>query len=258
MKLLDPIIKAQTVKSGPGFARLIEAQLKAYITSGNVESAIASMKVLKESGGATGRAQLYFKLGKLLERELESLKEKKNTAALTRMHKAYKTFLTTLAESKTGQSYESLQWAGEGLLTLDAYADAEKVLRRVLTEFTEKPEFLQQQGGRGKLFRTKLRLVSAALRGEGKFDEANVIMEDLLKQKPPYLETLFEEGMLLESKAAARKGSWSTALGYWEGLTKKMEHMRPRPASYYDAWYHVAWALYRKDSRPRRNKLCSA
>ena len=62
--------------------RLIEAQLKAFITSGNVEPAIASMKALEQSGGASGRAQLYFKLGKLLEKELESLKEKKNTAAL--------------------------------------------------------------------------------------------------------------------------------------------------------------------------------
>ena len=103
LALLDPVVKAQTVKSGPGFARLMEAQLKAYITSGKVEPAIASMKALEQSGGAAGRAQLYFKLGKLLEKELESLKQKKNTAALTRMHQAYKTFLTTLAESKTGQ-----------------------------------------------------------------------------------------------------------------------------------------------------------
>jgi tetratricopeptide (TPR) repeat protein len=245
LKLLDPIIKAQTVRSGPSFARLVEAQLKAYITSGNLDAAIASMKVLEQFDSASGRVQLYFKLGKLLERELESLKEKKNTAALTRMHQTYRTFLTALAESKTGQSYESLQWAGEGLLTLDAYADAEKVLRRVLTEFTADPQFLQQPGGRGKLFRTKLRLVTA-LRGQGNFGQANSIMEDLLKQKPPYLETLFEQGMLLESEASARKGSWSTALGHWEDLTKKMERMRPRPASYFDAWYHVAWVLYQE------------
>ena len=54
----------------------MEAQLKAYITSGKVEPAIASMKALEQAGGASGRAQLYFKLGKLLEKELESLKEK--------------------------------------------------------------------------------------------------------------------------------------------------------------------------------------
>ena len=30
-----------------------------------------------------------------------------------------------------------------------------------LTEFTADPQFLQQQGGNGKLFRTKLRLITA-------------------------------------------------------------------------------------------------
>ena len=92
LALLAPVVKAQTVKSGPGFARLMEAQLKAYITSGKVEPAIASMKELEQAGGAASRAQLYFKLGKLLEKELDSLKQKKNTAALSRMHQAYKTF----------------------------------------------------------------------------------------------------------------------------------------------------------------------
>ena len=120
-----------------------------------------------------------------------------------RMHQAYKTFLTTLAESKTGQSYDSLQWAGEGLLTLDAYQDAEKVLRRVLTEFTADPQFLQQPGGRGKLLRTRLRLVTA-LRGQGKFDEANSILDELLTQKPPYHRDAVREGHAAGSGSRGR------------------------------------------------------
>ncbi len=64
-----------------------------------------------------------------------------------------------------------------------------------------------------------------------------------MAHKPPYLETLFEKGMLLESEADAGKGAWSAALAHWEDLTKRMERMRPRPASYFDAWYHVAWVL---------------
>jgi tetratricopeptide (TPR) repeat protein len=257
LTLLDPVVKAQTVTSGPGFARLIEAQLKAFITSGKIEPAIASMRALEQSGGATGRAQLYFKLGTLLEKELDRLKQSGNTTALTRMHHAYRTFLTTLAESKTGQSYDSLQWAGEGLIRLDAFADSEKVLRRVLTEFTADPQFLQQPGGRNKLLRTRVRLVTA-LRGQGKdkFDEANSILDELLTQKPPVLETLFEKGMLLESEAAAAKGTWSAALAHWEQLTKKMERMRPRPTSYFDAWYHVAWVLsQQKEASKARQTL---
>ena len=158
------------------------------------------------------------------------------------MHQAYKMFLTTLAESKTGQSYDSLQWAGEGLLTLNAYQDAEKVFRRVLTEFTQDPQFLQLPGGRGKLLRTRLRLV-ASLRGQRRFDEAGSLLDELMDQKPPYVETLFEKGMLLESEAEAGRGKWSAALRHWEDLAKKMEPMHPRPSTYYDAWYHVAWVL---------------
>ena len=195
LALLDPVIKAQTVKSGPGYARLIEAQLKAYIASGKVEPAIASMKALEQAGGAAGRAQLYFKLGKLLEKELDRLREKGNTTALATMHQAYKTFLTTLVESKTGQTYESLEWAGEGLLTLDAYQDAEKVFRRVLTEFTQDPKFLQQPGGPARLLRTRLKL-AAALRGQKKFDEADILIDDLLKDKQTkrYIDPAVREG----------------------------------------------------------------
>ena len=73
LALLAPIVKAQTVKSGAVYAALMEAQLKAYITAGNVEPAITAMKAIEQAGGAGGRAQLYFKLGKLLEKELDRL-----------------------------------------------------------------------------------------------------------------------------------------------------------------------------------------
>jgi cellulose synthase operon protein C len=64
-----------------------------------------------------------------------------------------------------------------------------------------------------------------------------------MSQKPIYLETFFEKGLLLESEAAAGKGTWSAALRHWEDMTKKMERMRPRPVTYFDAWYHLAWVL---------------
>ena len=60
----------------------MEATLLAQINAGQVEPAIASMKALEQAGATAGRAQLYFKLGKLLERELDRLREQKDTAAL--------------------------------------------------------------------------------------------------------------------------------------------------------------------------------
>ena len=234
----------------------MEAQLKAYIAAGKVEPAIASMKAIEQAGGAGGRAQLYFKLGKLLEKELDRLKEQGNTAALSRMRQSYKVFLTTLAESKSEQTYDSLEWAGESLITLDAYQDAEKVLRRVLAEFTQDPQFLQAASGKGKLLRTRLKLV-AALRGAGKFDEANSILDELLAQKQPYIETLFEKGLLQEAEAEAGKGRWSAAVHHWEELAKKLGSSRTRSTHYYDAWYHVAWDLYKQKELTRARQTLS-
>jgi tetratricopeptide (TPR) repeat protein len=239
LQVLAPVVQAQTVKSGAPYARLMEAQLTAYITTNQVQQAIATMKTLEQSGGGTNLAQLYYKLGKLLERELDALRQKGNSRAFAQMHQAYKTFLTTLAGSKTGQTYDSLEWAGESLLTLDAYKEAEEVLQRVLKDFTTDS---QDPHDRGRRLRTQLR-IAAALRGQRKFPEADQLVTQLLKENPRYIEPQFEKGLLLEAQAEARKGNWSTALKHWEDLARKLERLRPRPAFYYDAWYHAAYVL---------------
>jgi tetratricopeptide (TPR) repeat protein len=275
LALLDPILKAQTVRTGPVFARLIDAQLRAFIAGNRVEDAIAAMKNLEQAGGGTGITQLYFRLGKLLEKELENLREKKDMAGLMRTQKSYQAFLTTLAASKSGQSYESLQWAGESLLGLEAYEDAEKVFQRVLTEFTNDPQFLQQPGGRKSMLRTRLKLAaamrsqalrdatpaarrsgSAAKSGSKSFDEVSSMVEELISQNPRMVEPLMEKGMLLEAMAQAGQGNWSTALDFWQKLAKNLERLKPRPVLYYDAWYHVAQCqLGQKNSQRARQTL---
>ncbi|MFO0890653.1 MAG: tetratricopeptide repeat protein [Isosphaeraceae bacterium] len=217
LALLEPIGKAQTARTGAPFARLMEATLLAQINAGQIEPAIASMKALEQSGTTTGRAQLYYKLGKLLEKELERLREKKDDAGLSRTQQAYRSFLTALTESKSGQTYESLQWAGESLISLGAGADAEKVLQRVLNESITDPAFLSQPGGQEKVLQTKLKLATA-LRLQGSkdkrfFDKASSLLDEVQSQNPRYIEPLFERGMLLEAQAEAGKGSWPASTG---------------------------------------------
>ncbi len=239
LALLDPIVKAQTAKTGPAYSRLMEALLTAYITSGKVDPAVAAMKSLEESGGAAGRTQLYYKLARLLEKEIESLKQKGNTKAMAEIHTAYKSFLTTLAESKTGQSFDSLDFAAQGLLRLDANKEAEKVVRRMLEQFTQDPQFMQSANGRTRMLLTRLKL-SAALRGQQRFEEADSLVEEVLAQKLPYIEPLVEKAMLREAEADAGHGTYAAALKQWEVITKALDRNRPRPALYYEAWYHVA------------------
>lgn len=245
LKLLEPVIKAQTVRSGAGYSKLLEAQLMAFIGTNQVQQAINSMKTLEQAGGGANLTQLYLKLGRLLQRELDVLKQKGNLTAYRQMHQAYKTFLTTLAGAKSGQTYESLEWAGERLLDLEAYKESDEVLRRVLKDYGQDAQMLQQPGGQMSLFRTKIKL-AAALRGESKFGEAEALVDELLKQYPKYLDPQLEKALLLEAEAEARKGDWKTAMKYWQGLARKLEVGRPRRLEYYDAWYHIAWAYYQQ------------
>jgi tetratricopeptide (TPR) repeat protein len=255
LALLAPISKAQTSKTGNAFARLTEATLLAQINSGQVEAAIASMKSLEQAGSTAGRTQLYFKLGKLLERELNRLREKKDQVGLQKMEQAYRSFLTALTETKAGQTYESLQWAGESLLTLSAGAEAEKVLQRVLDESINNPAFLSSSGGKERVLRTKIKLASA-LRVQGKFDKASSLVDEILAQYPRYIEPIVEKGMLLESEAEAGQGDWSLSFRHWQDLAQKISRTRPRPLSYYDAWYHAAYALAaQKQSTKARQTL---
>jgi tetratricopeptide (TPR) repeat protein len=251
LELLTPIVQQQTTKAGVGYARLMEAHLLAQISAGQVEPAIASMKAVEEAGGGSNRAQLYYKLGRLLERELDRLREKKDRAKLAAMQESFKTFLKALTENKTGQTYESLQWAAERLLALDSGAEAEAVLRRVLDEQVRDPDFLRREGGLERLLRTKLRLVGA-LRAQQKFDEATSALDEVLadKEYKRYIEPQVEQGMLLEDQAEAKKGSWGAAAAHWQGLAQKLKRGNP-PPSYYDAWYHAARALAKENQTAR-------
>ncbi len=259
LKMLAPVINSQTQKTGAPFARLMEANLLAQINSGQVELAIASMKALEQSGSTTGRAQLYFKLGKLLERELSRLEEKKDGAELKAMRQAYHTFLTALAESKSSQTYDALEWAGESLLTLGAGADAEKVLRKVLADAIASPAFRDQPGGKEKVLRTKLKLAAAlrlqAATDKKKLDESASMVEEVLSEYPRYLEPQIEKGMLLEAQAQTGQSDWTLAVRHWQDLGQRISGTRPRPLKYYDAWYHAAWSLTQQGEKTKARQI---
>ena len=243
LQLLDPIVKAQTVKSGPAYSRLMEAQLMAFITTNQVQQAIATMKTLEQAGGGAQPDPALFQAGKLLEKELDALEQKGNTAGLRPDAPGLQ---DVPDDPRREQDRPDLRVAGMGRrepLTLDAYKEAEEVLQRVLKEFTQDPQFLQQPNGAMSLLRTRLKL-AAALRGEGKFDEANSLVEELLSQNPKYHRAPVREGHAARSRGRGGQGTWSAALRHWEGLAKQARSgPSPGRLDYYDAWYHVAWVL---------------
>ncbi|WP_422931297.1 tetratricopeptide repeat protein [Singulisphaera sp. PoT] len=250
LRVLEPSVKVQgPTASGPAYNRLISAQLRAHINLGQVDKAQSDMAALEKSGGGT--TQLYFGLGKLLQKEMDALKSKGNSAKLAQVQSDYQKFLSALINAKSGQTYDSLQWAGENMLKLGNSKEAGAVFKRI-TETAAKDANFLGTGGESRLLRTKLKL-AAALRGQRDFEAANVLVQELKSESPQTIEPMFEQGMLLEDKAAAGQGKWTAAFAHWQSLASRLGKSRVKPTEYYDAWYHAAYAL-NKDKQGTKAK----
>jgi tetratricopeptide (TPR) repeat protein len=243
LSLLGPIAQAQAGQGGsnPAFPRLMATLLRAHVATGQVNEAIADMGTLEKAGGGND-AQLYLSLGELLEKEMDAQRKRGDSAGLAKTQAAYQKFLSALIEAKAGQTYKSLQWAGESMLALGNAKEAAAVFNRVLDTFGKDQAFLASPTAPAQILRTRLKL-AAALRGQDDFDAAGDLVETLVKENPRAIEPRFEKGMLLEDKADVGKGTWAAAYNHWRTLALQMANARPRPAEYYDAWYHAAVAL---------------
>lgn len=245
LKLLDPIAKQQKTLSGAPFARLTANLLRAHIGNNQVELAMADMATLEKAGGGSGLTQLYFGLGKLLEKEMEALKKKGDSAGLNKTRTSFQKFLGALAASKSGQTYESLQWAGEQMLTLGNPKEAEGVFNQILKTYEGDQKFLAVAGSGDRLLRTKLKL-AAALRGGHKFGEAESLISQLVQDNPKTIEPLMERGWLLEDQATAGTSPWSAAFKQWQTIALRLGQARTKPMEFYEAWYHAAFALQKE------------
>lgn len=227
------------------FARLLTLMLRGHISSGQTDLAINDMKALETANTGEPLTQLFFGLGRLLEREMEGLRAKGDQSGLLRAQETYQKFLEALIGSQSGQSYESLQWAGESMLTLGKSQEAVAVFQRVLKDYSSDP----------KITRTKLKLVTAlrnrasALRASAQpqqawteeFTKAWNEIYQLIQANPRSLDLLVERCQLLEDWAQAEPSRWPTAIAYWKQLAQLLSGARQKPREYFEAWWHVAY-----------------
>ncbi len=253
LALLEPIARklaANKSAAGPGLAsRVIAGILRAHVATGKVDLAINDMKTLESLGGAgTSAAQLYFELGRLLEREIEALRKRNDQAGLKRTEQAYMKFLNALVASKSGQSFASMRWAAENLLKLGAAKEANAVFADILKFYAADPEFARTPNAAESLLRVRIKQVGA-LRQMGDLSQAESSLNELIDANKRVLELQMEKGYLLDAKAEAKEGTWPQAYAYWKGLAGRLSGMAPKPVDYYESWYRAAVAL-EKQGKP--------
>ncbi len=247
--LMEPIVAklgAGGKGGNPVATRAITALLRAHVAAGKVDQAMNDMKTLEAAGGAKANsAQLYFELGRLLERETEALRQRRDTARLARTEQAYQKFLKALVANKTGQTFQSLRWAADNLLKLGAADEATKVYADLIAYYAKDPEFLKNPAANNLILATRIKQV-AALRQTGQLNEAESSLNEIIAENKRLLEPQVEKGYILDAKATAKIGTWADAYGYWKGLAGKLGAQNPKPPDYFDAWYHAAVALQKQ------------
>ena len=269
LKLLDPIARAQATPGGPAFSRLMATLLRAHVATSQVNLAMSDMAALEKTGGGAGMTQLYVNLGKLLQKEMDALKKKGDSAGLKRTQQAYFQFLNALVASQSVQTFESLEWAGENLLNLGHAKEAEAVFHRVLDTYG-KPDAKPKPLTPEQSLRARLKL-AAALRDQGKHDDDKDILLVLEKEFPRSIEVIMAKAMWIEAMAQAgalardrgytkvareaktKVTPWSLVHAQWRDTALRLGNARTRPVEYYDAWYHAALAL-RNDGKTTEAK----
>jgi cellulose synthase operon protein C len=253
--LLNPM--SQAIVNGPKSAdtaaqnsKVLTTLLRSHIANGDANLAVSDMKSLESvSTDQESLTVLFFELARSLKKEMDDLEAKGRTAELQKTTQAYQQFLDALANSKSGQNYDMLEWAGESMLSLGRAKEAIVVLDRVLETSTKDPSFIGSPvKAADKIFRTRLRKAEA-LRKSHQFQDAEKLVEEMRIERPKMIEILMERGYLLEDWAQADQTKWDGSLTYWKWLGGRFESVRPRPVQYYECWQHVALALYKKGDK---------
>lgn len=251
LKLLEPA--AQALGDGslsedlaPLRTALLTIQLRSNVAAGKSQAAIDGMKrIEKTGGGGAGLTQLYFELGRSLQREIETLASRPDPASQARVEqtrKAYGDFLQALAASKEGQTFDSLMFAGNALLEIGQPGPAGAVFDRMLADYGKVTEYQPGVDGSNRLLRVRIKKVEA-LRKQKKFAEAQKLLDEVKPLAPRLLDPRLEQGYLLEDWARAEPTRWRQAYAHWQQLSAMLQRSPNRRLEYFDAIYHVALAL---------------
>ena len=197
-----------------------------------------------------------FQAGQAPRARARRLKQK-GTAPPTRRCTVLQDVPHDPGRSKSGQTYESLEWAGESLLSLDACRGRGRPAR-VLDDFDQNPSPPAARPASERSSCTRLKL-AAALRSQGPRTEE--VRRGQVPGRGAALAVSRVPRAAWSRRACSSKPRPrpSAATGRPPSpLAGAGPEARADPApaagSYYDAWYHVAWALsqQKQTRRPAR------
>jgi hypothetical protein len=258
IQILTPIATAlnslgKTPETASLANKVLTTLLRAHIASGDATAAIADMRALEEvSADSEGRTQLFLELTVSLKKEMDDLEAKGRIQDLQRVSQAFHQFLDALAKSKSGQTFNSLGWAGDAMISIGKADEAVGVFDKLLDMAAKDPSFIPGSPVEApdKIFVIRLKKAKA-LRMANEFAKAQELVETLVKERPNLPDALIEKANLLEAWAEADAQRWNEALNYWTWLANRFERAGRKGMQYFECHYHVAYCRFKMGDKTR-------
>ena len=234
-------------------SKVLTTLLRCHIATGEANLAIADMHALETvSADTEGRTQLFLELTISLKKEMENLEAKGRTQDLQRVTQAYQQFLDALANSKSGQTFQSLAWAGDAMVSIGKAKEAVAVFDKLLEMAAKDPSFIPGSPVQApdRIFVIRLKK-ARALRMDNEFAKSEELIKTLVAERPNLPDALLEKGYLFEDWAEADSNRWGDSLNYWSWLANRFERAGRKGQPYFECNYHVALARFKLGDKTR-------
>jgi tetratricopeptide (TPR) repeat protein len=127
---------------------------------------------------------------------------------------------------------------------------ARDIYARLLESIDKDPEAKKTAGA--AVTRIRSRQVGL-LRADGRLEDANKVVDALLKAHPNALEPMLEKGYILEAIAERNPKRSDECVAHWTDLRLRLGKTKPVPPEYFEVLYNCARVLVRQ-SRATKDK----
>ncbi len=238
-----------------------KAALRAYAATQQLDKAEKVMSALEaavaKSGDDKGNQTLiaiYRSLGQELENHVAALRKENRTADLQAVSDGLDALLTQVAEKKTGNNFNSLNWVAETYSRLGVahegdddsvspsaqkyFEKSAEADRKILDAIKADSEFASADAA----LAVEVRMAKSQRRG-GHFKEAIDLLSDVLKKKPMLLDAQREAAYTYQDWGRENPATYALAIG---GGRKEKDARGQE--------YNVLWGWTRLAALTRRDK----
>ena len=246
-----------------------KAALRAYVAAQQLEKAEQTMtrleKLVKDEGDADASrrlTQIYIRLGRELQEQLEMLRKANKTAEVKKVSEGFELFLTKILQRDKGNNFNSLNWVAEtffglgsgfdvgGKLSDEAkgYYEKSAASYQKILDRLEEPDFGAPQNA---VYSVKIRLARVYRRLE-EYQKAMKLLYAILKEKPLMIDAQVEAAQTYQAWGALKPGYYELAITGskeykeiwgWGALARKLQGVMAQQKEYEKVFFEARYSL---------------